>query len=187
MKKTTLIKTMLLLCALVVGSSSVWAIDVTAVLTGSAWTKYAVTGDNSYKDFNNPIFDNLGFGYTGRWAHANPSKKPCYEMIQLGALSSTNTSHLTLPKYDGKIKSITLAVTNSSGTSKDASGKEAKVKMHIVNGSAYTKTDINTNGILEVDHSTDETKSFEIVFDFTGKSYDGEGLYICSSSGSLRI
>ena len=186
MKKTTFFKTMLLLCALVVGSGNLWAgIDVTATLTGSALATAAADG---YTNHTTPLIDDKGNQYVGNWYNAQKSKV-WYNTIQLGAISASNTSHVTLPKYDGKIKTITLSVTSSSGTSEEQSGKEAKVIMNIVNGSAYTKSDISSNGILSVDHSTDDTKSFEVSFDFTtlGTDYDGEGLYICSSSGSLRI
>ena len=58
MKKTTLVKTMLLLCALVVGSSSVWATDLiswTARATSSGSDTYTsgytyLTNKNSAKD-----------------------------------------------------------------------------------------------------------------------------------------
>ena len=45
MKRTTLLKTMLLLCALVAGSGSVWAADVVETLTITGWGSYTT---NSY-------------------------------------------------------------------------------------------------------------------------------------------
>ena len=189
MKKLNVLTRMLLLVALLVGSTSVWAIDVTATLTGSAWTTRA--SSTSYVVYNDPIYDDKGNGYIGRWCHANPSKKPYYYMIQIKAYESVTdgSARLVLPKYDGKIKTITLSVTSSSGTEKEQSGKEAKNKVLIAQGTTYSKKEADDNTILTVDHSTDETKSFEMVFDFTtlDTDYNGENLYICSASGSLRI
>ena len=164
-----------------------WAIEVTATLTGAAWTTHA--SGTSYANYNDPIYDDKGFGYIGRWCHANPSKQPYYHMIQLKAYETENTSRLVLPKYDGKIKSITLSVTSSSGTSAGQSTKEAKNTVVIAQGTEYTKTEVNNNTIITVNHNSEETKSFEMIFDFTtlGSDYDGENLYLCSTAGSIRI
>ena len=163
-----------------------WAgIDITATLSGSVMATGAADG---YNDHTTALVDDKGNSYVGNWYNASKNKV-WYNMIQLKAISNTSTSRLNLPKYDGTIKSITLSVTSSSGLEKNASGKKAKVKMHVVNSSEYTTAAFTNNSILVADHSSDATSTFEVSFDFTtlGTDYDGEGLYICSSSGSLRI
>lgn len=62
MKKTNLFKTVLLLCALVVGSSSVWAADVVETLTLAGWGNYTT---NSYSA--------SGTDYTGKGGTTNVS------------------------------------------------------------------------------------------------------------------
>ena len=185
--KKVFLKSMLLLCSLIVGSLNVWAtgVDVTATLTGSA---LATGAADSYSDHTTPLVDDKGYEYVGRWYNAQANSK-WYNMIQIKGYETSGSSRLVLPKFEGKIKSITLSVTSSSATSKNQSGKKAKVKTLVVNSTDYGKTQAEAKKILEADYSTNETTTFTISFDFTSLAtdYDGEGLYICNASGSMRI
>ena len=61
MKKTTLVKTMLLLCALVVGSSNLWATDETATFDfdTNAGTNFGINGKSSSSSTAGDITSNV--------------------------------------------------------------------------------------------------------------------------------
>ena len=113
MKKRHLLKTMLLLFALIVGSSSVWADDVTDVLnqgltgvTGTSYTEW--TGKTSNSDAV----------YAGQSAGGNSS-------IQLR--SSNNNSGIVTTASGGKVKKITVTWNSNtqSGRTLNVYGKNS--------------------------------------------------------------
>ncbi len=113
MKKRHLLKTMLLLFALIVGSSSVWAEDVTDVLnqgltgvTGTSYTEW--TGKTSNSDAV----------YAGQSAGGNSS-------IQLR--SSNNNSGIVTTASGGKVKKITVTWNSNtqSGRTLNVYGKNS--------------------------------------------------------------
>ena len=185
MKKTTLIKTMLLLCALVVGSGSVWAVDVTATLTGSNLLE-GNSPSTSYAEHTTGITDDKGFTYTGRWTYQK-NGKVYLNMIQMKAVESSNSTRILLPTFDGTIKSITITATNTSAT--ESTGTGVTTQLAIVKGTTYTSA-FATNAANQVLKIAPSSATNTYSFDFTtlDKSYDGTDLYICAASGSgIRI
>ena len=176
---------MLLLCALIVGSGSAWAGDVTCTLTGASMLE-GNSPSTSYADHTTGITDNRGFTYTGRWTYQK-SNKVYLNMIQMKAVESSNSSRILLPTFDGPIKSITITATSTSAT--ESTGDGVTSNLAIVKGTTYTSSYANnaTNQVLKIAPSS-ATNTY--LFDFTGldKSYDGTNLYICITSGSgIRI
>ncbi len=112
MRKTTLLKTMLLLCALIVGSGSVWG--DTATLTNaeivsagdaaSGYNTYAITGGGG-KTWNVFAIKNY---------HSNATKDKYY--LQLKKYANSTASYIQIPAYGTKITSITMTVSNTSQT-----------------------------------------------------------------------
>lgn len=185
MKRFTLLKTMLLLCALIVGSGNLWAGDVTCTLTGASMLE-GNSPSTSYADHTTGIIDNRGFTYTGRWTYQK-SNKVYLNMIQMKAVESSNSSRILLPTFDGPIKSITITATSTSAT--ESTGDGVTSNLAIVKGTTYTSSYATnaTNQVLKIAPSS-ATNTY--LFDFTSldKSYDGTNLYVCITSGSgIRI
>ena len=103
MKHFNLIKTFLLLFALVVGGgSSAWAEDVTDVLTAADLSATSTT----YKDFS-------GVTKASSAVYAGNSAKDASNNIQL---RSKNSSGIVTTTSGGKVKSITITVASGSNT-----------------------------------------------------------------------
>ena len=183
MVKQNLLTKLLLLFALIVGSTSVWADDVTTSISGSSMLE-GTSPSTSYNDHTTGITDDHNYVYTGRWTYQK-NGSTYMNMIQIKKVESSNTSRIVLPKFDGTIKSITLTVTNASATASDGDG--AKTRLSIVNGTGYSSAEANSNSIFTLGSSSSATQSY--VFDFTTleDSYNGEGLYICSRDAAARI
>ncbi len=184
MKQKSLLKTMLLLFALIAGSSSVWAEDETATLAGASMLD-GTAAATSYANHFIGVTDDKGNAYTGNWC-AQKSGSTYLQMIQLKKVASTNSSYIKLPKFASNIKSITISATNASS---EAGGDGAKTALYIIKGTNYNSTEAGTaaNQLFVVGNSSTATQTY--TFDFTTKDklYDGEGLYICSKDNSIRI
>ena len=170
---------------MIIGSTNVWADDVTATLSGTAMLE-GNSPSTSYADHNTGITDDDDNTYVGRWTYAKYSST-YLQMIQIKALESSNSSRIQLPQFGGNIKSISITATNAN--SNTSSGTGAKTKLIIVKGTTYTKTFAQTTAnqvLTDGDKSTEHTS---YSFDFTGldESYDGSGLYICSNDAAIRI
>lgn len=82
MKKTILFKTMLLLCALIVGSSSAWAEEVTYVFQTNTWgAKIGDTDANWTSGKNGAAFSNNGVQVTAAASGANATSPISYDNI----------------------------------------------------------------------------------------------------------
>ena len=185
MKKTTLLKTMLLLCALVAGSGSVWGGDVTTMLTGSSMLEGS-SPSTSYADHTTGVTDDRGFTYTGRWTYQK-NGSDYMNMIQLKKTESSNSSRIQLPTFDGPIKSITITATDASSTTSTGTG--ASTTLIIVKGTTYSTTFATTaeNQVLTAGSKNTATKKFSFDFSTLDDDYDGTGLYICSKDAGIRI
>ena len=185
MKKITLLKSMLLLCALVVGSGSVWADDITATLTGEAMFEGEGTQCTAYAYHTVGVTDDKGNVYTGNWCYYNSSG--IKEMIQLKKYATSDCAYIALPRYKGNIISITITATDANSLSSTGSG--AKTALRIVKGTEFNKTeaDVPANKILEIGDGTNATKTYSFDFTSLPTKYDGKGLYICSINSAIRI
>ena len=187
MKQKLLQKTLLLLFALIAGSTSVWAADVTTTLTGSSIVKSGTPG-TSYADYDASanIKDDHNYVYTGRWCYQKVGTT-YLNMVQIKKTESSNSSRIVLPQFGGDIKSITITATNTSATSSDGTGATTRLK--VISGTTYTTTYANAsaNIVATAGSSSAATKTYE--FDFTGlaNKYDGKDLYICSADAGIRI
>ena len=103
MKKRHLLKTMLLLFALIVGSSSVWADDVTDVITASDLAATSTT----YTDFS-------GVSITSDAVYAGQSAKDGSGNIQMR--SKNSNSGIVSTTSGGKLKSVKITVGSGSNT-----------------------------------------------------------------------
>ena len=175
---------MLLLCALMAGGSSAWAIDVTATLTGEAMLEGNPPSDKY--SAHTGVTDDKGNVYKGYWVYQKNGQK-FLNMIQIKKHATEKSAHIVLPKFDGYIKTITLTTTDATATT--SSGTGAKTVLRIVKGTEHTSTEgTNVNNkILDEGSTSKASKSY--VFDFTelGTKYDGEGLYIASLNAAVRI
>ena len=186
MKQKSLLKTMLLLFALIAGSSSVWAGDITATLTGTNMLEGA-SPSTSYAEHTTGITDDKGFTYTGRWTYSSKSGT-YYNMIQIKKVESSNSTRILLPTFDGPIKSITISATDASSTVY-STGTGAKTNLLIVKGTNYSSTYATNadNQVLTAGSTSTATKTYSFDFTSLGTSYDGTGLYICSKDAAIRI
>ena len=137
MKQKLLLKTMLLLCALVVGSSSVWAADPKVTFDFSSNTSWqfptsSSTTDKSYSDGSNSIAIHAATGYY--WGESI--------FLLIGKSGST----ITLPTFSFNVSKI--AVTFSGSTSE-------KVTLNF-----YVGTDAVSTELKAVKNAT---KDFEIL------------------------
>ena len=169
MRKSTFIKSMLLLCALIVGSSSAWAGDITATLTGTNMLEGS-SPSTSYT--NHSVTDNKGFTYSGKWTYQK-NGSDYMNMIQIKKTESSNSSRIQLPTFDGPIKSITILATASDQTS--SSGTGAKTTLLIVKGTTYSTSYANNaaNQVLTAGSSGTTTNTYSFDFTTLNDDYDG--------------
>ena len=111
MKKVSLLKPLLLLFALIVGSSSAWADDVSVTLT-SAQIK-AGTGSSSYgacsaTDGNGNTWN----AYAIKYQHSAATSD--YNFWQIKKYASSTAYYVQVPTLGTKIKSITITVSSTS-------------------------------------------------------------------------
>ena len=186
MKQKSLLKTMLLLFALIAGSSSVWAGDVTATLTGSNMLEGNSPSTSYAEHLTTGITDDKGFKYYGRWTYQKDGSN-YMNMIQLKKLESSNSTRIQLPTFDGPIKSITITATNTSATASNGTG--ASTTLIIVKGTTYTTSFATTaaNQVLTAGSSSTATNTYSFDFTSLSTSYDGTGLYICTKDAGIRI
>lgn len=186
MKRNLLLKTLLLLCALVVGSGNLWAGDVTCTLTGTNMLEGNSPSTSYANHLTTGITDNQGFKYYGRWTYQT-SGGNYYNMIQIKKVESSNSTRIQLPTFDGPIKSITITGTDANATS--SSGTGAKTNLLIVNGTTYTSSYATNaaNQVLTAGSASTATKTFSFDFTSLEDDYDGSGLYICSKDAAIRI
>ena len=182
MKQKLLLKTMLLLCALIAGSGTTWAVDdVTATLTGSSM----VTGTStSYTDYTSTgVTDNDGNVWHGRWCYQK-NGSDILEMVQLRTYTNStdngNCSRLNVPTFSGIIKTIELSITDGSATAYNT-GSGSTTTMYLA--TAYSKTSV-TAILTNSSSSTRKTVTFNLAT--LDDDYTGEGLYILANGG-VRI
>lgn len=164
---------MLLLC-MVVGLNA-WAVEKTAILTGSSLVKSG-TPSTSYADYAEGVTDSQNYEWTGRWCYQK-SGSNYYQMVQIKAPESSVTSRLNVPTYQGKIKSIEVITTNTSATV--SNGTKASGTLYVTK--AWAKADYaKEENIVSSGSLSDGT----ITFDLSEGTYTGDGLYIVSSAAT---
>ena len=181
-----------LLCMLVLlCGGSMWAQDVTATLTGADLLA-STSPSTSYADYTasetfTGLQDDQGNAYFGRWTYQKNGQN-YLNMVQIKKVESSNTTRIQLPKYSGNIKTITLSVTDANSTAYDT-GTGAKTQLAIINSTTYTSAVAKNanNQVLVVGSSSTARKTYEFDFTQLEKSYNGEGLYICSIDAAARI
>ncbi len=109
MKQKLLLKTMLLLFALIAGSSSVWA--ATATLT-NAQIVAAGSGDSGYKAWAIAGGGGTWNAYAIKNQHSNATSS--YHFLQIKKYASNTAYYIQVPELGTKITSITMTVSGSS-------------------------------------------------------------------------
>ena len=138
MKQKLLLKVMLLLCALVAGSSSSWA-DETATLTNaeivaagdaaSGYSTYAITGGGG-KTWNVYAIKNY---------HSKATNDKYF--LQLKKYANSTASYIQVPVYGTKITSITMTVS-STNTTINGGGNTATLYFSASNSTSATGTGV---------------------------------------------
>ena len=159
MKRTSLLKTMLLLCALIVGSSSAWAEEtITYVFTSKAWT--ATVGGEAVNWTSGK--DGAGYSNNG---------------VQVTTNESYNGANATSPVSFNKISKIVVTYnTNKSAGEGSIEVKvgdnDAKSNAVAYGGSGDGRT---ANYTTQFDYATTQTGKVKLTVNTTTNS-----LYICS-------
>lgn len=109
MKQKLLLKTMLLLFALIAGSSSVWA--KTAILT-NAQIVAAGSGDSGYKAWAIAGGGGTWNAYAIKNQHSNATSS--YHFLQIKKYASNTAYYIQVPELGTKITSITMTVSGSN-------------------------------------------------------------------------
>lgn len=117
MKTTRLLKSMLLLCALIVGSTSVWGADVTYTFTSKNWTATPYNWTNNKSGYQNA--DGRGVYVTASYSGANGNTNSSFTNVsQIIVTYSTNESAGagSIGVQVGENDESSQAVTNVGGT-----------------------------------------------------------------------
>lgn len=163
MKKQHLLKSMLLLCALVVGSSSLWAEDVTVT-----WNISGVVTSANYKKENTALTTSsiTPSGASGTWtavSNGNSSYAASSTGAQLGASSNR--------QFEGTVSLSSTSIPSSATiTSVTVTAKS--------NGSSTLAVTVNGNSL-----ASSKTVSGTTVTDYTFEgSQTGNGIVLTFSS-----
>ena len=131
MKKTTLIKTMLLLCALVVGSSNLWADDVNVLNENFSSNNTKSKLENAGWTISNTTSHGTGYLQIASGSGAGSATTPAFATL-LGTEATLSVTHissgkasrtLTITGVNCKVdgKSSTTVTVNGSGSSANTS------------------------------------------------------------------
>ena len=187
MKKVSLLKTMLLLCALVVGSSSVWATDITETFEGkTAATSYQGTVTVSTSESNCGIAWSIYYGCVStndkisgtksaqmRWygASAHVGNLPYIQTttaidglsnVSLKARTSSTNVKMDVC-YSANGTSWTVGKTHTFS----ATGTGENVSLTIPSGNKYVKFCVNSSSTAPADGSNFKLIVDDVVFTYT--------------------
>ena len=166
MKKLLLMKTMLLLCALIVGSSSVWADSYTYDFSKGANGFYSDSELTTHPSSGSSNKISSFYASDGKLFTASATNI-YFSSASSGYLFVTSGVTLTLPTYSGeKITNITLYNSGSCSTS---------VKVSVVSGS-------NTASAQQTWSSTNSDYSYDIA-----EAYQSTTLGIAVSNKNAQI
>ena len=135
MKQKLLLKTMLLLCALIAGSSSAWADDPKVTLS-NANIVAAGSADNGYKDWD---LGNNWSAYAIKNQHSNATSS--YHFLQIKKYEKSTAYYIHVPTLGDKILSIKMTV---SSTQKAMDGGDNSATLYF---SASSSTSATGNGV----------------------------------------
>lgn len=114
MKKLTFWKSLFLLCALIVGSSSAWADDETVTLTSQQIKAGSPTSSTSYTDCSATDGDgNTWTAYAMKNQHSNNTSTYHYWQIKKYVSSTSTAYYVKVPTLGSKIKSLKITVSST--------------------------------------------------------------------------
>ena len=185
MKRNLLLKTMLLLCALVVGTSTSWADETDVINRTATYSEIGTTASNAWKSFS--LTGSSGAQYTINSLGLNNSGSHALQWNKSGYLYAT--------KSGGKLKSITINGTSGKSINVYAanSAYSAKPSGTALTTMSLTGSDVTYNftGTYEYialvgGSSGTSINSISIVWS-TGSEINAEDVNIASDATSGEI
>ena len=176
MKQKLLLKTMLLLCALIAGSSSVWAEDLTVSWTASTGALGSAISTVNGTATGTIATGSFNWNYTRTLLYLASGKSDYIAMssgyMQCGSSNAKESLSFTTSNIQGIIKSVSV----------DCYSKDGKHNLSItVGGNSYLNVATPSSGTTKTGTGT-SSGEIEISFTLTNPSSQGAALYVKSIS-----